>query len=139
MSLHFEASSYMLLGAVRRQHRRSPREEAAVNPDDQPRRCPDDHEVPSWRTTCGVCGAPMPGGATVAPEDEPAEETVARRRGPSPLAWVGLGLLAVSALAIPFLQDDIVLADDFAQPEVLRTWPETEGSLEYRDGTYHVL
>lgn len=110
-------------------------------------RCPNGHEVPPWRTTCGVCDAPLsaqmsePAPTDVDSTDEAAvvADGPPSRPGASTLAWAGLGLLAVGALAIPFLQDDVVLADDFSQPEVLRMWPEAPGAMEYgTDGRYHV-
>ncbi len=111
-------------------------------------RCPNGHEVPPWRTTCGVCDAPMPSAqlsepapadAAAGAEAEVEAETPTSRPGASKLAWAGLGLLALGALAIPFMQDDVVLADDFSQPAVLRTWPEASGTMEYgTDGRYHM-
>ncbi len=102
-------------------------------------RCPQGHEVPPWRSTCGVCGADM---SADGHDAEPATQTTESdetARGPSRVAWAALGLLAAGALAIPFLQDDVVLSDDFSQPEVLRSWPHDPGSMAYEeDGRYHM-
>ena len=100
-------------------------------------RCPHGHEVPRGPSTCSICGAEME-----VPDAKPATELDGTARGgPSTVAWAALGLLAMGALAIPFLQDDVVIADDFSQPAALRSWPNDPdgGSMGYEDGSYHMI
>ena len=97
--------------------------------------CPEGHEVPSWRETCGVCGQPAEP-VTGQVEDAPAVDGSPRR--PSPVAWVALGLLVVGALAFGLTRDEVLLEDDFSTPDVLRTWPYDDPSFDYDDGAYRV-
>ena len=106
-------------------------------------RCSNGHEVSPWRSTCAACGVdvPTPGGGETEPEGAPTDPIEPARAGVSKIAWAVLGLLAAGALAIPFLQDDVVLSDDFSGPEVLRSWPDdlSGGGLGYVDGSYHMM
>jgi hypothetical protein len=57
---------------------------------------------------------------------------------PSKLAWASLGVLGVAALALPFLREPVLFADDFSGPQVLRTWPEDGTNYAYGEGTYEL-
>lgn len=99
--------------------------------------CPNGHDVPPWRATCGVCDlAPVadpsgrPGG-TSAPSDG--------SRSVSKVVWVVLAALAIGAIAIPLMRHNVVLIeDDFTTPEVLRTWSDDGATLTYVDDAYRV-
>ena len=94
--------------------------------------CPNGHDVPSWRSVCGVCGSPV----RQSPTPDVGEAT--EYSGPSKRAWAVLLLLAIAAVAIPLLPGDGVLfEDDFSGPAVLRGWPE-EAQMKYVDGEYHL-
>ena len=73
-------------------------------------------------------------GEGVTPVSEPTRAVASKA------AWATLGLLILGALAIPFLQDDVVASDDFSGPDVLRTWPNepSGGAMSYEDGSYHI-
>lgn len=92
--------------------------------------CPNGHDVPPSRTVCGVCGA------TVAVMAAASNDTTRR---PSKLAWATLAILAIAAIAIPLIGDDVLLEDDFTTPEVLQTWPDDGAFVGYRDGAYHLV
>jgi hypothetical protein len=59
-------------------------------------------------------------------------------RKPTKLAWGILGVIAVAAIAIPFMHDKVLMQDDFTSPEMLREWPEDGTTLAYVDGEYRV-
>lgn len=102
---------------------------AAIAPEGM---CPNGHDVPSWRSVCGVCGSPV----RQAPIPDVGEAT--EYSGPSKRVWAVLLLLAIAAVAIPLLPgDDVVFKDDFSGPAVLRGWPE-EAQMKYEDGEYHL-
>lgn len=102
------------------------------------RRCPNGHDVPPWRSDCGVCGAvPTPARGTASPV-EGALTPDRGRGGPSKLAWASLVVLGIAAIVLPFLREPVLLQDDFTTPEVLRTWPDDGSNLAYVDGEYRV-
>ena len=105
-------------------------------------RCSNGHEVSPWRSTCAACGVDMPTpGRETGPEGAPNHPIEPARAGVSKIAWAALGLLTAGALAIPFLQDDVVVSDDFSGPEVLRSWPDdlNGGGMGYADGSYRMV
>jgi hypothetical protein len=67
-----------------------------------------------------------------------SEEPLAASHHPSKLVWAALVLLALGALAIPFVRGDTVFADDFSTPTSLRTWADNGATLRYGDGVYEV-
>ena len=105
-------------------------------------RCSNGHEVSPWRSTCAACGVDVPTPRReIEPEGAPSHPIQPARAGISKIAWTALGLLTAAALAIPFLQDDVVVSDDFSEPEVLRSWPDdlSGGRLGYADGSYRMV
>lgn len=94
--------------------------------------CPNGHEVPPWRSSCGVCGLEMP-----VPPGAPSTEHTALRSGPSRRTWAILAALAIAAIAAPLFRPHVLLEDDFSGPAVLRTWPDNGATLAYVDGAYH--
>jgi hypothetical protein len=99
--------------------------------------CPNGHDVPTSRATCGVCDLePIPSKGPAATErPDPSNEP----RSVSKVAWGALIVLAAAAIVVPLLGDDVLLAEDFTTPEVLRTWPDDGATLTYTGDTYHVM
>ena len=100
--------------------------------------CPNGHDVPAWRATCGVCD--------LAPAGDPSERPAGGYSSPSEgsrsvskFVWVALAALAIGAIAIPLMRHNVVLIeDDFTTPEVLRTWSDDGATLTYVDDAYRV-
>lgn len=107
--------------------------------------CPNGHDVPSWRSTCGVCDQVMtPRSDRVATKSTDGE-TRTRPLGTEPTtpvvskkAWVVLLLLTSAAIVIPVWPvSGVVFEDDFSGPTVLREWPEGP-RMRYEEGAYHL-
>jgi hypothetical protein len=60
------------------------------------------------------------------------------QRPVSKIAWAVLAVLALGAIALALMKNDVLLKDDFTTPEVLRTWPDDGATLTYADGAYRM-
>jgi hypothetical protein len=59
-----------------------------------------------------------------------------RREGAPAWAWVALSLLACVGLALPYLREPVLFADDFSSTVNLRRWSDNRHSATYNDGVY---